>query len=42
MEEWNLKMLLFNYSNDLVLGSVETYFLEVRAHVSLKGATADA
>ena len=39
-EELNLKNLLFNYGNNLVLGSVETYFLEVYAYVSLKGVTA--
>ena len=37
--EWDLKMLLFNYWNDLVLGLVETCFLEVDAYVSLKLAT---
>ena len=37
--EWDLNVLLFNCWNDLVLGSVETYFLEVGAYVSLKLAT---
>ena len=36
--EWDLKILLFNYWNDLVLGSVDTYFVEVGAYVSLKRA----
>ena len=39
-EEWDLKILLFIYWNDLPLGSVETYFLEDGAYLSLKGATA--
>ena len=39
-EEWNLKRLLFNYGIDLALYSVETYFLEVGAYVSIKRATA--
>ena len=26
MEEWDLTILLFNYSNGLVLGSVQTFF----------------
>ena len=39
--EWNLKVLLFNYWNDLVWGSLEAYFLEVGACVSLKRARAD-
>ena len=39
--EWDLKILLFIYWNDLALGSVEAYFLEVGAYLSLKGATAD-
>ena len=34
-EEWDLKNLLFNCWNDLVLGSVEIYFLEVGAFLSL-------
>ena len=38
-EEWDLKVLLFNYWNGLVLGSVESSFLEVGAYVSLKRAT---
>ena len=38
-DEWDLKILLFNYWNDLVLGSVETYFSEINACVSLKRAT---
>ena len=38
-EECDLRLLWFNYWNDLVLGSVETYFLEVGAYVSLKRAT---
>ena len=37
--EWALKLLLFNYCKDLVWGSIETYFLEVGAYVSLKRAT---
>ena len=36
--DWGLKVLLFNYWNDLALGSVETYFREVGAYVSLKRA----
>ena len=39
-EEWELMVLLFNYWNGLLLGSVETYFLEVGMYMSLKGATA--
>ena len=39
-EKWKLKDLLFNYCNDLFLGSVETYFLEVGAYLSVKRATA--
>ena len=39
MGEWELKIWLFNYWNDLALGSVEKYFLEVGAYVSLKRAT---
>ena len=39
-KEWDLKILLFNYWIDLVLGSVETNFLNVSAYVSQKGATA--
>ena len=35
-EEWDLKLLLFNYWNNLFLGSVKTYFLEVGAYVSVK------
>ena len=42
MEKWDQNILLFNYWNNLVLGSVETYFLEVDAYVSLKRATAGA
>ena len=38
-EEWDLKILFFNYWSDLALGSVETYFLEVGAYVSLKRDT---
>ena len=37
-EEWHLQNLLFNYWNDLALGSAETYFLGVGAYVSLKRA----
>ena len=37
--EWDLKLLLLNYWNDPLLGSVETYFLELGAHVSLKRTT---
>ena len=33
-------MLLFNYRNYLSLGSVETYFLEIGAYVSVKIANA--
>ena len=40
MREWDLKTLLFNYWKDLVLGSVETFFLEASAYMSLKLATA--
>ena len=39
-EEWDLKILLFNYRNDIVLGSGKIYFLEVGAYISLKQATA--
>ena len=39
-EECYLKILLFSYRNDLVFGSVETYFLKVHAYVCLKGASA--
>ena len=39
-EEWNLQIFLFNYWNDLPLGSVGTYFSDVGAYESLKGATA--
>ena len=39
-EEWELKTLLFNYWNDIFLGSVETYFLEVGAYVFVKRTTA--
>ena len=38
-DEWDLKILLFNHWNDLALGSVETYFLEFGAYVSVKRAT---
>ena len=38
-EERDLKTLLFSYRNGLVLGEVETYFLEVIAYVSLKRVT---
>ena len=38
-EEWDLKILLFNYWNGAVLGSEETYFPEVGPYVSLKRAT---
>ena len=40
MYEWDLTIFLFNYWNDLVLASVETYFLEVGAYMSVEGATA--
>ena len=40
-KEWDLKSLLFNYWNDLVLSSVKTRFLEVGAYVFLKWLTAD-
>lgn len=36
---WDLKNLLFRYWNDLILVSVEKYFLEVTACVSLQRAT---
>ena len=39
-EELNRKVSLFNYWTDLVLGSVQTYFLETSLYVCLKGATA--
>ena len=39
--ELDLKILKFNYWNDLVLGSVETCFLEVGAYVPLKRAITD-
>ena len=35
MEEWDLKILLFLYFNDVALGSVETSFSEGRSYVSL-------
>ena len=38
-EEWELKVLLFNYGNSLALGSVKIFFLEVGAYMSLKRAT---
>ena len=38
-EEWDLKVVMFNYWNGLVLGSVESSFLEVGTYVSLKRAT---
>ena len=38
MGEWDLNFLRFNYWKDLVLVSVETYFLEVAEYVSLKRA----
>ena len=38
--EWYLTVSFFNYWNDLVLGSVETYFHEVGAYTCLKQATA--
>ena len=34
-EEWDLKILLFLYFNDLGLGPVETPFFEGRSYVSL-------
>ena len=34
-----MNILLFNYCQDLILGSAETCFLEVGAYVSLKQAT---
>ena len=34
-EEWDLKILLFLYFNDLALGPVETPFFESRSYVSL-------
>ena len=36
MGEWYLPLLLFNYWNSPGLGSIETYFLEFCAYVSLK------
>ena len=39
MDEWNLKMLLFSYRNDLVLDSVEKIFFGSWCIVSLTGAT---
>ena len=39
-EEWDLKVLLFNYWNGLVLGLVQTCFLEVGGYIPLKRATA--
>ena len=39
-EEWDLKIWLIIYWNDLALDSVETYFLEHGVYPSLKGATA--
>ena len=38
-EEWDLKILLFDYWHDLTLGSVETCFLEIDSYVSLERAT---
>ena len=38
-DKWNLKILWFIYWNDLTLGSVETYFLQDGAYMTLKGAT---
>ena len=38
-EEWDLKVLFFNYWNSLLLGLVQTYFLQVGAYVSLKRVT---
>ena len=38
--KWDLNVLLFNYWKDLLLVSVETYFLEVAEYVSLKRAAA--
>ena len=35
-DEWNVKMFMFSYRNDLVLGSIETFF---DAYLSLKRAT---
>ena len=36
--EWDLKILLFNYWNYLLLGLLEVYFLEVGAYIFLKRA----
>ena len=36
---WDLKILLFDFWNDIALGSAEIYFLEVGACVSLEQAT---
>lgn len=37
--EWDIKVLLLEYCNDLVLRTVEIPFLEVGAYVSPKQAT---
>ena len=39
--KWDLKLLLFNYRRDIVLGSVETSFLEVVGYVFPKRAITD-
>ena len=41
MGKWGLKFLLSNYRKDIVLGSVETPFLEVAAYVSPKRSITD-
>ena len=38
-KELNLKILLFNYWNNLALGSLETCILEVGTYLCLKGVT---
>ena len=38
MGDLDIKVLLLNYWNDLDLGSLEAYFREVGAYVSLKRA----
>ena len=39
MEEWEVKVFIFCYSNHLFIGSVEIYFREVGAYVPLERAT---
>ena len=40
-EQQDLKFLYLNYWSDLLLGSVQAYFLEAGAYLSLKGGTTD-